>query len=169
MYHTVNRLRSFLSSCHPVIWSFDNSVIWSFSHLVTRLLHQSVTWSLSHSVTWSLGHSVTWSLSHSVTWSQVIIPLFSTLWPTYWRTDNIRTYRSTSQTNKVRSLNPDLPHIVIYLIHVQTGPGSVWVVVTGGRSSQGQLLAAAQLRTITQIWAEISTSRLPLSSHVPGN
>ena len=28
IYHTVNRLRSFLSSCHPVIWSFDHSVTW---------------------------------------------------------------------------------------------------------------------------------------------
>ena len=28
IYHTVNRLRSFLSSCHLVIWSFDHSVIW---------------------------------------------------------------------------------------------------------------------------------------------
>ena len=30
IYHTVNRLRSFLSSCYPVIWSFDNSVDWSY-------------------------------------------------------------------------------------------------------------------------------------------
>ena len=45
IYHPVNRLRSTLSSCHPVIWSFG--------HLVTR--------SLGHSVTWSLGHSV-WPL-----------------------------------------------------------------------------------------------------------
>ena len=30
IYHMVNCLRNFLSSCHPVIWSFDHSVIWSF-------------------------------------------------------------------------------------------------------------------------------------------
>ena len=42
IYHTVNRLRSFLS----------------LGHLVT--------WSLGHLVTWSLGHSVTRSLGHSV-------------------------------------------------------------------------------------------------------
>ena len=55
IYHTVNRLRSFLSSCHPVLWSFGHYlIIWSFGHLVTR--------SLGHLVTWSLGHLVTWSL-----------------------------------------------------------------------------------------------------------
>ena len=46
IYHTDNRLRSFLSPSH--------SVTRSLGHLVTR--------SLGHSVTWSLGHSVTWSL-----------------------------------------------------------------------------------------------------------
>ena len=53
IYHTVNRLRSFLSLGH------------------------SVTWSLGHSVTRSLGHSVTWSLGHPVTWSpsHLVIPL----------------------------------------------------------------------------------------------
>ena len=58
IYHTVNRLGSFLSHGHLV------------------------TWSLDHSVTWSLRHSVTWSLSHSVTRS-----LFSTLLRTDWLTD----------------------------------------------------------------------------------
>ena len=43
IYHTVNRLRSFL-------------VTWVLGHLVT--------WSLCHSVTRSLGHLVTWSLGH---------------------------------------------------------------------------------------------------------
>ena len=56
IYHTVNRLRSFLSSYNPVIHSVSLLVI---TLLVTR--------SLSHSVTQSLGHSVTWSLSHLVT------------------------------------------------------------------------------------------------------
>ena len=60
IYHTVNRLRSFQSSCHPVIQSFNHSVIWSLS----KSLGHSVTWSLGHSVTWSLGHLVTWSLGH---------------------------------------------------------------------------------------------------------
>ena len=80
IYHAVYRLRSFLSSCHPVIWSFDllvirsfgHSVIQAFRHLVTRSLVHSVTWSLCHSVTRSFGYSVTQSpvtrsLSHSVT------------------------------------------------------------------------------------------------------
>ena len=39
--HTVNRLWSFLSSCHPVIWSFSHSVTWSLGHLVTRSLSHS--------------------------------------------------------------------------------------------------------------------------------
>ena len=34
IYHTVNRLRSFLSSCHPVILSFCHSVILSSCHPV---------------------------------------------------------------------------------------------------------------------------------------
>ena len=51
IYHTVNRLRSFLSP----------------SHSVTRSLVNSFTLSLCHSVTQSLGHSVTLSLCHSVT------------------------------------------------------------------------------------------------------
>ena len=61
IYHTVNRLQRLLSSCHPVIWSFDHSVIWSRGHAVTQ----------------SLGHLVTQSLGHSVNRSQVIILLFS--------------------------------------------------------------------------------------------
>ena len=44
IYHTVNRLRSLLSSghlviwssCHLVIWSSGHLVIWSFGHLVIR-------------------------------------------------------------------------------------------------------------------------------------
>ena len=100
IYHMVNRLQSFLSSCHPVFWSFGYSVTWSFNHLViqslvhsvTQLCGHSVIQSLGHSVTWSLGHlvsqsvghsvtrsfghSVTLSFGHSVTQSQVIIPLF---------------------------------------------------------------------------------------------
>ena len=72
IYHTVNRLRSFLSSCHPVIQSLGYSVTRSFSHSVTWSFSHLVTWSFSHLVTWSLGHSVTrslshWSLHHSVT------------------------------------------------------------------------------------------------------
>merc|ERR1712079_322728 len=85
---TVNRLRSFLSPGHSVTRSLGHSV-------------NSVTWSLGHSVNWSLGHSVTWSLGHSVTWSHghlVIWSLFSTLSLTDTRTNNIRTYRSASQT-----------------------------------------------------------------------
>ena len=34
IYHTVNRLRSFLSSCHPVIWSSCNHVIQLSCHPV---------------------------------------------------------------------------------------------------------------------------------------
>ena len=34
IYHTVNRLRSFLSSCHPDIWSFGHLIIQSFGHSV---------------------------------------------------------------------------------------------------------------------------------------
>ena len=48
IYHTVNRLRSFLSLCHLVTRSL--------SHLVTRSLGHAVTRSLGHSVTQSLGH-----------------------------------------------------------------------------------------------------------------
>ena len=36
IYHTVNRLRSFLSSRHPVIWSSGYPVIWSSVHPVIR-------------------------------------------------------------------------------------------------------------------------------------
>ena len=78
IYHTVNRLRSFLSSCHPVIWSFDHSVTRSLGHLVTQ--------SLGHSVTRSLCHLVTQSYSHYFQHD-------------HERTDNIRTSRSASQTN----------------------------------------------------------------------
>ena len=35
IYHPVNRLRSFLSSCHPVIWSLGHLVTWSLSYSVT--------------------------------------------------------------------------------------------------------------------------------------
>ena len=59
IYHTVNCLRSFLSSCHPVTQSFVYLVTWSLGHSVTQCL--------GHSVTWSLGHSVTRSFSHLVT------------------------------------------------------------------------------------------------------
>ena len=85
IYHTVNRLRSFLSP----------------SYLVTRSLGHLVIRSLGHSVTWSLGHSVTWSLSHSVIWL-----LFST-WPlTDGLTDNIRTSRSALQTKTITLRDP---------------------------------------------------------------
>ena len=69
IYHTVNHLRCFLSTIHPP----SHLVIWSFSYSVTRSLLLSschpVIWSFDHSVIWSFGHLVTWSLSHSVTWS----------------------------------------------------------------------------------------------------
>ena len=56
IYHTVNRLRSFLSFCHPVI---GHLIIQSFVHLVIQSLGHLVTWSLGHSVTQSLGDLVT--------------------------------------------------------------------------------------------------------------
>ena len=74
------KLPVILSSCHPVIWSFDqslgHSITWSYGHsvtqslghLVTRSIGHSVTKLLDHLVTKSLGHSVTWSLGHLVTW-----------------------------------------------------------------------------------------------------
>merc|ERR1711978_808018 len=67
MYHTVNRLRSFL-----VTWSLGHLVTWSLGLSVTRSLGHSVTWSLGHLVTWSLSHLVTRSLeslNHLITWS----------------------------------------------------------------------------------------------------
>ena len=89
IYHTVNRLRSFLSLDH---WSlghsvtlslchFGHSVTRSLGHLVTESLGHSVTQSVSHLVSWSLGHLVTQSLGHSVTQSlshSVLRSLFST-------------------------------------------------------------------------------------------
>ena len=66
----------------PVILSPSHLVIWSLGHLVT--------WSLGHLVTWSLSHSVTRSLNHSVTRST---------YATDTLTNNIRIYRSASQTN----------------------------------------------------------------------
>ena len=69
IYHTVNRLRSFLSPNHSVSWSLGHLVTQSLSHSVTQSLSHSVTRSLGHSVTRSLGHSVTRSLGHSVTQS----------------------------------------------------------------------------------------------------
>ena len=89
IYHTVNRLRSFLSLGH--------SVTWSLGHSVTRSLDHSVTRSLSHSVTRSLGHLVTWSLGHLVSFFQHYYGLIN--WLTDWRTTSGSTvYRSASQT-----------------------------------------------------------------------
>ena len=50
IYHTVNRLRSFLSSSHSVIWWFDHLEIWWFGHLVIQ--------SFSYLVIQSFGHPV---------------------------------------------------------------------------------------------------------------
>ena len=69
IYHTVNRLRSFLSHGRLVTQSLGRSVTWSHGHTVTRSHGHTVTRSLGHMVTWSLGHSVTRSLGHLVTWS----------------------------------------------------------------------------------------------------
>ena len=101
IYHPVNRLRSFMSSCHLVIWSLGHSVTRSLGHLVIRFLGHLVTWLLSHLVTWSLDHSVTQSL---------MIPLFSTFWLTDTHTHNIRTYRSASQTNMELQITNDMWH-----------------------------------------------------------
>ena len=66
-------------------------VAWEHKREVQLL---TVILSPSHLVTRSLGHLVIQSLGHSVIWS-----LFST-WPlTDGHTDNIRTFRSASQTN----------------------------------------------------------------------
>ena len=81
IYHTVNRLRSFLSLGHSVTRSLGHSVTRSLGHSVTRSLSHLVTWSLGHLITWSLDHSVTWSLGHSVTIFNI-----TTNWLTDWRT-----------------------------------------------------------------------------------
>ena len=67
IYHPVNPLRSFLSSCHLITQSLGHLVTLSLYHLVTRSLSHSVTRSLSYLVIQSFGHSVTRSLGHSVT------------------------------------------------------------------------------------------------------
>ena len=126
IYITVNHLRIFLSSsCHLVIWSLGHSVTWvtqslchlvtrslsnsvtrSFSHLVTQSCGHSIIQSLGHLVTWFLGHSVTQSLSHLVIWSLSHKSLFLYFqhcdWLTNKLTNNIRIYRSASQTKRSR-------------------------------------------------------------------
>ena len=75
------------ASCHPVL-SPSHVVIWSIGHSVTR--------SLGRLVTRSLGHSVTQSL-HPVILSSILTSIFFDMCD--GRTDNIRGYRSASQTN----------------------------------------------------------------------
>ena len=93
----------------PLTRSLGHSVAQLLSHLVTWSLGRSVTQSLGHSVTWSLGHSITWSLGNLVTRSLVTQSLgHKSLflyfqhcdWLTNGRTNNIRIYRSASQTKR---------------------------------------------------------------------
>ena len=61
IYHTVNRLRSFLSSCHPVIMLS--------SHLVIQSSGNPVILSSGHPVILSCCHLDVWSCCHQVIWS----------------------------------------------------------------------------------------------------
>ena len=81
------------TSCHPVTQSFGHVIIWPLGH--------SVTQSLGHSVTQPLGYLVTQSL------------FYSTLLWTDSQTDNIRIYRSASQTNNKQYLSNKFwfPHL----------------------------------------------------------
>ena len=65
--HTVNRLRSFLSSSHLVIWSSGHLVSWSSGQVVNRSCGHLVIRSSSHPVViLSSNHPVIPSTSHSV-------------------------------------------------------------------------------------------------------
>ena len=99
IYHTVNRLRSFLSFSHSVNWSFSHLVTLSFSHSVIQSLGHLVTWSLGHSISWSLGNLVTRSLiTQSLGHKSLFLYFQHCDWQTDGRTKNIRIYRSASQT-----------------------------------------------------------------------
>ena len=106
----VNPLRSFLSSCHPVIRSLGNLVIMSYSHPVILLSYHQSIWSSGHLDIWSSSHLVMESSSHPG--HHDIMTHHHHVWrkttfDTNGRTDNIRTYRHASQT------------IIIYLIYLQ--------------------------------------------------
>ena len=118
IYHTVNRLRSFLSSGHLVFQSSSYQVIQlssyqvikSSGHLVIQSSVHPVIQSSRHFLILSSCHLVMRSSGNSVILSsrQPIIMLFahhsshhhviSTCSRTNWLTHNIRIYRSASQT-----------------------------------------------------------------------
>ena len=116
-YNTVNRLRSFLSSCHPVIWSSSHLVIHSLIHQVIRLscnnviqsscypvillsCHPVILSSSCHLDVWSFGQPVIWSSGHLVIWSSdhPVIKSSCHFQHCYKRMNNIRTSMSASQT-----------------------------------------------------------------------
>ena len=61
IYHTVNRLRSFLSSCHLVIRSSGHLDIFSSGYQVIQSSSHPVIQSFIHSFIPSFGHLIIWS------------------------------------------------------------------------------------------------------------
>ena len=133
----VNRLRSFLSSCHPVILSFCHHVIMSSCHpvimsschhVIMSSCHQQVIMSSGHhvirsschQVIMSSGHHVIMSSCHPVNMSSIkSASLFQHYcWLTNWRTNNIRGYRSASQTNTAKWEMFPLPSQRHHIVHL---------------------------------------------------
>ena len=84
------------------MYTIRSIVYEAFCHSVTRLLGHLVTRSLGHLVTWSLGHSVTRSLN---------------ICYTHTLTNNIRIYRSASQTintHKTVEIDSDIHFLYVW-------------------------------------------------------